>query len=190
MTDYGYARVSTRDQNCAIQVSALRAAGCDVIREEKASGAKVRPALTALLGELQKGDTLTVFKLDRLGRSLRHLLSTIADLDARGVTVRFIKDSIDLSTPTGRLLLHVLGAVAEFERELILERTAAGIAAAEARGSRRGRPPKDLEAPQVVEALRMRSEGLSTARITRAMGMSKATLYRWIAESNARNPPF
>lgn len=139
----GYARVSTGEQNPALQFDALSQAGCERIFTDSASGASLdRPELGKALSELRSGDTLVTWKLDRLGRSLAHLIILITQLDARGVAFRSLSEAIDTGTASGRLLFHVMGALAEFERALISERTRAGMAAARARGRVIGRPPK------------------------------------------------
>jgi DNA invertase Pin-like site-specific DNA recombinase len=142
----GYARVSTDDQNLALQLDALKRAGCErIYRDEGVSGSQInRPALDQLLRELMPGDTLITWKLDRLGRSLRHLITIVAELDARDICFSSLSEAIDTKTASGRLLFHVLGALAEFERALISERTRAGMAAAKLRGIRIGRPAKSL----------------------------------------------
>jgi DNA invertase Pin-like site-specific DNA recombinase len=137
----GYARVSTADQHPQLQVDALKAAGCYRVFTETASGARAdRPTLAQVLDQLRPGDTLVVWKLDRLGRSLRHLVDTITGLADRGVGFRSLQEAIDTTTPGGKLVFHVFAALAEFERDLIGERTTAGLAAARARGRRGGRP--------------------------------------------------
>lgn len=142
----GYARVSTDEQNPALQFDALTRAGCQRIFTESASGAAVnRPALEQVLRSLQHGDTLVVWKLDRLGRSLSHLISLVTQLESKGVAFRSLSDAIDTGTASGRLQFHIMGAMAEFERALISERTRAGMAAARARGRNIGRPPCDKE---------------------------------------------
>lgn len=139
----GYVRVSTNDQNTDLQRNALNCAGCERIFEDKISGTKSdRPGLKKLLRTLSAGDTLVVWKLDRLGRSMRHLVTLIEELRQRGVNFRSLTDSIDTSTPMGRFFFHVMGALAEMERELIVERTRAGLAAARAKGRVGGRRPK------------------------------------------------
>jgi DNA invertase Pin-like site-specific DNA recombinase len=134
----GYARVSTDDQSLALQLDALERAGCErIYRDEGASGSQVsRPALDRLLRELKPGDTLITWKLDRLGRSLRHLIAIVTELDGRGICFNSLSEAIDTKTASGRFLFHVLGALAEFERALISERTRAGMAAAKLRGTR------------------------------------------------------
>lgn len=143
MKTIGYARISTLEQSLDLQMSALRASGCtDILTDEGYSGADfTRPGLARLLRKLRRGDTIVVWRLDRLGRSLFELLKLIRDLNERGVEFRSLSESLDTSTPGGRLLLHVLASMAEFERSLISERTKAGMAAARSRGSRIGRRP-------------------------------------------------
>lgn len=143
MRNIGYGRVSTVEQSLDLQVSALTAAGCDkILTDDGYSGSDFsRPGLTTLLRTLRSGDTLTVWRLDRLGRSLFELLKLIRDLNERGVEFRSLNENLDTSTSAGRLLLHVIASMAEFERSLISERTRAGMAAARARGSRIGRRP-------------------------------------------------
>lgn len=139
----GYVRVSTNDQNTALQRNALECAGCELIFEDKISGkTSNRPGLKRLLRTLGEGDTLVVWKLDRLGRSMRHLVVLVEELRERGINFRSLTDSIDTSTPMGRFFFHVMGALAEMERELIVERTRAGLAAARAEGRIGGRRPK------------------------------------------------
>jgi len=138
----GYARVSTRDQKPELQLDALREAGCERIFEEKASGAqRDRPELKAALDYMRGGDTLVVWKLDRLARSMKQFVDTVEGLDKRGIGFRSITESIDTVTPGGKLVFHVFGALAEFERSIIRERTEAGLRAARDRGRLGGRPP-------------------------------------------------
>lgn len=133
----GYVRVSTNDQNTDLQRNALNCAGCELIFEDKISGTKAeRPGLKKLLRTLSEGDTLVVWKLERLGRSMRHLVILVEELRERGINFRSLTDAIDTSTPMGRFFFHVMGALAEMERELIVERTRAGLAAAREQGSR------------------------------------------------------
>jgi len=139
----GYARVSTDEQNPALQFDALAAAGCQKIFTEQASGALTsRPALNQALQFLEEGDTLVVWRLDRLGRSLSHLINLTMSLERRGITFQSLSEAIDSRTACGRLLFHIMGALAEFERALISERTKAGLIAAKARGAILGRPSK------------------------------------------------
>lgn len=150
----GYARVSTEDQLNDAQVDALRAAGCERIHQEHGSGAsRARPVLTKLLKELSAGDVLVVVRLDRLARSVSHLLDVIEDLDRRGVHFRSLHDPIDTSTPQGMFSLQVLGAVAQLERALIAERTRAGMKAAKARGRLAGNPGLRARRPEAIRAV-------------------------------------
>ncbi|WP_312470146.1 recombinase family protein [Brucella sp.] len=153
MRNFGYARVSTTEQNLDLQLSALRAVGCDdVLTDEGISGADFsRPGLSKLLKRLRAGDTLTVWRLDRLGRSLFNLIKLVRELEERGIQFRSLSESIDTGTSGGRLLFHLLAAMAEFERSLVSERTRAGMAAARARGSRIGRKPA-MSPEQIAEA--------------------------------------
>src|SRR5919206_4316257 len=139
--DIGYARVSTGEQTLDLQLDALAKAGCGKVYRETASGAKAeRPVLEEVLGYLRPGDTLVVWRLDRLGRSLQHLIDVVAALAERGIGFKSLTEQIDTTTPGGKLIFHVFGALAEFERDLIRERTQAGLAAARARGRNGGRP--------------------------------------------------
>lgn len=157
----GYARVSTDDQVHDAQIDELRAAGCDRIYQEHGSGAsRARPVLTKLLGELTAGDVLVVVRLDRLARSVSHLLAVIEDLEERGVHFRSIRDPIDTSTPQGMFSLQVLGAVAQLERALIAERTKAGIKAAKARGRLPGNPGLRERRPEAIKAVSKAREKL------------------------------
>jgi len=175
----GYARVSTLDQDEALQHDALTAAGCARIFTDKASGKlEHRPALDALLGQLRPGDTVVVWRLDRLGRSLRHLLETVADLEQRGVGFASLTEQIDTSTPGGKLVFHLFGALAEFEHALIRERTMAGLAAARARGRVGGRPTV-WTVEKLVTARQMHAAGQhDVAAIARVLGVSRASVYR------------
>ncbi len=180
---FGYARVSTLEQDEALQRDALTAARCDRIFIDKASGQlESRPALDALLGQLRPGDTVVVWRLDRLGRSLRHLMETVADLERKGVAFRSLTESIDTSTPGGKLVFHLFGALAEFERDLIRERTLAGLAAARARGRTGGRPT--VWTPEKLRTARtMYEDGQQdVATIARVLGVSRASVYRAMTE--------
>jgi DNA invertase Pin-like site-specific DNA recombinase len=178
----GYARVSTLEQNEDLQRDALTAAGCDRLYVDRASGKLgPRPALATMLDQLRAGDTVVVWRLDRLGRSLRHLIDVFADLDDRGVSVRSLTESIDTSTPGGKLIFHLFGALAEFERDLIRERTVAGLAAARARGRHGGRPTV-WTSEKLRTALSMYRDGEhDVASIARVLGVSRASVYRALA---------
>lgn len=175
----GYARVSTRDQDSAMQVEALREAGCEKVYTETASGAqRDRPELARLLEYLREGDVLVIWKLDRLARSIRQLIETVEDLAERGIGLVSLTEQIDTTSPSGRLVFHVFGALAEFERELIRERTMAGLASARSRGVRMGRP-KALTADQLELARTLKAGGKhSTQKIADQLGVSRSTLYR------------
>jgi DNA invertase Pin-like site-specific DNA recombinase len=177
----GYARISTIDQTLALQEDALRAAGCDRIFNDVASGvADARPGLAEAIAFLRGGDTLVVWKLDRLGRSLRHLIDTVNGLSSRGTGIRSLQESIDTNTPGGKLVFHVFGALAEFERELIVERTQAGLKAARARGRKGGRPGKmDAKKLEMAKTL-MADPTNSVAEVCQSLQVSRATLYRSI----------
>lgn len=179
MTLVGYSRVSTAEQTADMQRDALRAAGCERTFSDTASGAATdRPELAAALDYLREGDILCVWRLDRLGRSLKHLVEVVATMQERGVGFRSLHESIDTTTPTGRLTFHVFAALAEFERDLIRERTVAGLTAARARGRVGGRKPS-LTPKKVQVARRMYDEGDSTvAEIAKVLGVSRATIYR------------
>lgn len=183
MSNVGYARVSTLDQNLDLQTDALRASGCTKLFVEKASGASTeRPELARALEYVREGDVLVVWRLDRLGRSLRHLLDVVHGLGEAGVQFKSISDGIDTTTSAGKLMFKIVGAIGEFERELIVERTQAGLAAARARGRVGGRPSTATPA-KLARAKRLLTEGhLTTEEVARAVGTSRATLYRWLAE--------
>jgi DNA invertase Pin-like site-specific DNA recombinase len=183
-TMLGYARVSTLEQDEALQVDALRAAGCARVFVDKASGKlEHRPALDRLMEQLRPGDTLVVWRLDRLGRSLRHLIDTVQLLDARGVVFRSLTESIDTSTPGGKLIFHVFGALAQFERDLIRERTLAGLAAARARGRKGGRPTVWTSEKLRVARDMYASREHDVATIARVVGVSRASVYRALCTS-------
>src|SRR3954452_14385938 len=180
----GYARISTLDQTLALQQDALSAAGCEQIYTDTVSGSVTeRPGLTQALSHLRAGDTLVVWCLDRLRRSLPHLIATIRDLQERGVGFRSLQEQIDTTTSGGKLIFHVFGALAEFERDLIRERTHAGLQAARARGRLFGRP-KVLTAQQVKQLRTLaKDEGTSVGEICQTLGISRATFYRYLREA-------
>jgi DNA invertase Pin-like site-specific DNA recombinase len=178
----GYARVSTTDQQSNLQVDALTTAGCSRVFAESA-GAD-RPVLGQVLDQLRPGDTLVVWKLDRLGRSLRHLVDTVTGLAERGIGFRSLQEAIDTTTPGGKLVFHVFAALAEFERDLIRERTAAGLAAARARGRHGGRPSV-MTAHKVRVAGEMYASGQYTvSAIATTLGVSRASIYRHLGGSS------
>jgi DNA invertase Pin-like site-specific DNA recombinase len=178
----GYARVSTDDQNAQLQVDALMAAGCIKVFTDKASGSLAkRPHLDKMLDQLRPDDVVVVWRLDRLGRSLKNLIALVEDLAARGVGFRSLSESIDTTTANGRLFFSVMGALAEFERDLIRERTNAGLAAARARGRVGGRPP--VMTPQKIEVARQMydSKEHTVEAIAHTLGVSRKTVYRHLA---------
>lgn len=179
-TEWGYARVSTTAQTLDAQLDALVAAGVDQERivVEKVSGAKKeRPELDALLQRVRAGDRITVWRLDRLGRSLSHLVSTVESLTQRGVAFRSLQEGIDASTASGRMTMHIFAALAEFERELNQERTRAALDAARARGKPLGRP-SPITKEQAEQIWRLHAENRSQAQIARATGVSRPAVGR------------
>src|SRR6266478_2975430 len=175
----GYARVSTQDQDLALQLDALHAAGCDRIFTEKASGAqRDRPQLHAALDYMRPNDTLVVWKLDRLARSLRQLLDTVAALHSRQMGLRSLTEAIDTSTPGGTLVFHLFGALAEFERSIIRERTRAGLAAARARGRTGGRPPALSAVDKTAARALLQDPAITVEAVAQRLQVSPATLYR------------
>lgn len=179
----GYARVSTQDQNLNLQLDDLKKAGCDRIFQEKASSAKERPQLLKLLETIREGDTVIVWKLDRLGRSLKELITLINDFQEKGIGFRSLNDAIDTTTAQGRLVFNIFASLAEFERDLIRERTRAGLSAARARG-RLGGKPKGLskEAQSKAEAARtlFEKQEKTVDEIGKLLGISRATVYRYL----------
>lgn len=182
----GYARVSTLEQNTALQHDALAGAGCRRVFTDHVSGAREhRPELDRVLEALRAGDTLVVWRLDRLGRSLRHLIDVVTALAERGVGFRSVTESIDTTTSGGRLIFHVFGALAQFERELGRERTLAGLKAARARGRMGGRPAL-MTADKTTTARRMyEQQELTVEQIARALGVSRSTIYRALNQAGS-----
>lgn len=182
----GYARVSTVDQNLALQREALSEAGCEKIFTEQISGAVAnRPQLADAISYARSGDTIVVWKLDRLARSIKQLIDTIEALRVRGVGFRSLTEALDTTTPQGRLVFHMFGALAEFERSLIRERTQAGLLAAKRAGRTGGRPPKltdeDIEAARAM----LSNPDIGVASVAKRLGVSLATLYRYIPAARA-----
>lgn len=175
----GYARVSTQDQNPVLQLDALKAVGCEQVFEEKASGAqRDRPRLQAAIEYMRSGDTLVVWKLDRLARSVKQLIETVEALEGQGIGFRSLTEAIDTTTPGGKLVFHIFGALAEFERSIIRERTQAGLDAARARGRRGGRPPKLREKDLIAARAMLANKAITVEDIARRLQVSPATLYR------------
>ena len=180
----GYARVSTDDQHLDLQRDALTAIGCARIFEEQRSGAATTlPARDALLAYARPGDVAVIWKLDRLGRSLRDLIAIVTALQERGIELRSLQEAIDTTTPTGKLTFHLFGALAEFERDLIRERTTAGLAAARRRGRQLGRPRSLTPAQVEMAQAMMANPKLSARQIAAQLGVHRATLYRHLARS-------
>ena len=181
----GYARVSTNEQNPDLQLDALKKAGCETIYQDRISGTKTnRPGLGDALEHLRPGDTLVVWKLDRLGRSLKHLIDVITTLHDRHVAFRSIQESLDTGTNGGKLIFHIFGALAEFERGLILERTRAGLESARARGRFGGRPRVMNDEQIAMARAMMNDKSTPVKEICRTLGVSKATLYRYLKGSS------
>jgi DNA invertase Pin-like site-specific DNA recombinase len=177
----GYARVSTDDQNLDLQRDALEKAGCEQIFTDRVSGTKAeRKGLTQALSHLRSGDTLVVWRLDRLGRSLQHLIDTVTELQEREIGFKSLQESIDTTTSGGKLVFHIFGALAEFEREIIRERTKAGLTAARARGKSGGRP-KALTDKQVQMLNNLAADrNNSIEDICKTLGISRMTYYRYV----------
>jgi DNA invertase Pin-like site-specific DNA recombinase len=184
----GYARVSTYDQTLTLQQDALTKAGCSKIFTDTASGAKAeRKGLAEALSYIRAGDTLVVWRLDRLGRSLRDLIATMTMLEERGIGFKSLTENIDTTTSGGKLIFHIFGALAEFERNLIRERTQAGLMAARTRGRKGGRP-RALSAKQRTIALDLYEKRHPIAEICRTLKISRATLYRVIKTRERHQP--
>src|SRR5215207_10541416 len=177
----GYARVSTEDQNLALQKDALEKADCEQIYTDTVSGTKARrPGLEDALSHLRTGDTLVVWRLDRLGRSLRHLIDTVTELQEKGIGFKSLQESIDTTTSSGKLVFHIFGALAEFEREIIRERTQAGLQSARARGRSGGRP-KALTDKQVDMLNQLAADkDRSVEEICTTLGIGRTTYYRYV----------
>lgn len=182
----GYARVSTDDQNLDLQRDALQAAGCERVFEDMVSGARAdRSGLTTLMSMLRAGDTVVIWRLDRLGRSLKNLIELVERLEATKVGLRSLQENIDTTSSGGKLVFHLFGALAEFERNLIRERTQAGLVAARARGRMGGRP-KRLDPAKLALALKLHRERNHTVEeICKMMGISKSTLYNYLDKAES-----
>lgn len=177
----GYARVSTEDQNLDLQTDALKSVGCEHLFTDQLSGAaKNRPGLDEALKYLRLGDTFVVWKLDRLGRTVKGLVDLVESLQKKGIQFRSLTDGIDTSTSAGRFFFHVMAALAQMERELIRERTRAGLTAARARGRLGGRKPK-MDSSKVKAAKHLLDSGVPVNEVAKNLGVSRATLYRAIS---------
>src|SRR3954463_11362999 len=177
----GYARISTHDQNLDLQRDALTKAGCEQIYTDRVSGTKeMRLGLTDALSHLRARDTLVVWRLDQLGRSLRHLIDTVTDLQERGIGFKSLQENIDTTTSGGKLVFHIFGALAEFEREIIRERTQAGLHAARARGRSGGRP-KALTDKQIQMLQHLAADKKhSVKEICQTLGIGRTAFYRYL----------
>jgi DNA invertase Pin-like site-specific DNA recombinase len=185
----GYARVSKLDQDPALQLDALAAAGCCKVFDDHASGARAdRPGLQRALDYARDGDVLVVWKLDRLGRSLAHLIETVAGLEQRGIGFRSITEAIDTTTPSGRLVFHLFGALGQFERDLIRERTRAGLAAAASRGRKGGRKPV-VDAAKLERARSMVAKGLTVREAATRLRVGKTALYAALRSARKESSP-
>ena len=183
MAVVGYARISTRSQSLDQQIDALTAQGAERIFQDQMSGTRDdRPQLLAMLEYIRDGDVVVVVALDRLGRTLRGILGTVATLEQKGVTLRSIRENVDASTPVGKMVMGVFGSLAEYERTLILERAEAARAAARARGKQTGRP-KAMTADQIRTARLMKAQGESVPTICQTLSVARSTLYRELAEA-------
>lgn len=185
----GYARVSTDDQNLDLQIDALNVVGCEQIYKEYASGknTKARPELENCLKSLRAGDTLVVWRLDRLGRSLSDLVKIVTELEAKNIGFESLTEKIDTITSTGKFVFHVFAALAEFERNIIRERTLAGMKAARARGKLGGRPPKLSEGEMAMAKSLIKANDVPISEIARQLGVSRTTLYRLFPASAAKD---
>lgn len=183
----GYARVSTTEQNLDLQLNALKEIGCGKLYQDQLSGARLnRPGLEAALNDIRKHDTLVVWKLDRLGRTVKGLIELVNQLHEKGSHFKSITDNIDTSTTAGRFFFHVMASLAQMERELTVERTKAGLAAAKARGRIGGRQRK-MTASKIEAAKQLLLSGTPPKDVAHNLGVSVPTLYRWLPASNNQN---
>ncbi len=183
----GYARVSTQDQNLDLQIEALAKAGCQKTFDDKISGSRAeRPGLTQALEMLREGDTLVVWKLDRLGRSVKNLVDLVGDLHKKGVQFKSLTDAIDTGTPSGRFFFHVMASLAEMERELTVERTRAGLEIARQLGRLGGRK-RQMTDSKIKSAKKLLASGVPPRDVAKNLGVSVPTLYRWVPASSQAN---
>lgn len=174
----GYARVSTSDQNLALQKDALEKEGCVRVFEDEMTGTRAdRPGLQQALSHLREGDTLVVWKLDRVGRSLKHLVDFVSKLEGRGIEFRSLTESINTTNPMGKFFFHIMAALAQMERDLIVERTKAGLEAARARGKQGGRPRK-LDRDKLDHIRKLLKEGKQVKDVAHLLGVARSTIYR------------
>ena len=181
--DIGYARVSTKDQNLSLQLEALNKAGCEKIYSDKVSGVKaIREGLNLAKEVLRKSDCLVIWKLDRLGRNVKDLVTFVGELEQRGIHFKSLTDNIDTSTPSGRFFFHVMASLAQMERELMIERTKAGLDAARNRGRVGGRK-RTMTDSKLQSAKRLLADGVPPKDVANDLGVSIPTLYRWLPAS-------
>lgn len=179
----GYARVSTHDQNLALQFDALKNIGCERLYQDKMSGVRSdRPGLQQALEVLRKGDTLVVWKLDRLGRTVKGLIDLVNELHRRNIHFKSLTDNVDTSTASGRFFFHMMASLAQMEKELLAERTKAGLAAAKLKGRVGGRKRK-MTASKMESAKKLLASGMAPRDVARNLGVSVPTLYRWVPAS-------
>jgi DNA invertase Pin-like site-specific DNA recombinase len=179
----GYARVSTDDQNLDLQRDALEGADCQRVYQDKLSGSTTRrPGLDEALNQLRSGDIFVIWKLDRLGRSVKGLVDFVAELESRGVQFKSLTDGIDTTTPSGRFFFHIMASLAQMERELIAERTKAGLDAARKRGRVGGRK-RSMTKSKLESAKRLLKDGVPPKEVAENLGVSVPTLYRWLPAS-------
>jgi len=179
----GYARVSTQDQNLSLQLDALTKAGCKKVFDDKISGSRAeRPGLTKTLEMLREGDTLVVWKLDRLGRSVHHLVDLVGGLNQQGIQFKSLTDALDTTTPSGRFFFHVMASLAEMERELTIERTSAGLEVARQQGRIGGRKRKMTDS-KIESAKKLLASNMAPRDVAENLGVSVPTLYRWVPAS-------
>jgi DNA invertase Pin-like site-specific DNA recombinase len=180
----GYARVSTQDQNLDLQIEALTKAGCKRVFDDKISGSRAdRPGLAKVLEMLREGDTLVVWKLDRLGRSVKNLIDLVGELHKQGVQFKSLTDAIDTGTPSGRFFFHVMASLAEMERELTVERTRAGLETARQLGRKGGRK-RQMTDSKIESAKKLLANGVPPRDVAHNLGVSVPTLYRWVPASD------
>jgi DNA invertase Pin-like site-specific DNA recombinase len=181
----GYARVSTQDQNLELQIEALRAAGCEKIYEDRVSGSRAeRPGLSQAMEALRPGDSFVVWKLDRLGRSVKNLVGWVGDLREQGVEFKSLTDSIDTGTASGRFFFHMMASLAEMERDLIVERTRAGLEVAKQLGRHGGRR-REMTDSKLASARKLLASGVPPRDVAKNLGISVPTLYRWLPASKS-----
>ena len=179
----GYARVSTQDQNLELQIEALNQVGCQKIFDDKISGSRAdRPGLAKALEILRDGDTLVIWKLDRLGRSVKNLVDLVGELHKQGIQFKSLTDAIDTGTPSGRFFFHVMASLAEMERELSIERTRAGLKIARSLGRKGGRKRK-MTGSKIESAKKLLANGIPCRDVAKNLGVSVPTLYRWVPAS-------